>query len=144
MYLKSLYNNKVQLNLNNIKSNLSLDNQLLYELKKKCGNKCNKHGYIKQDSLSIIHRTVGDLCINGDIKFNITYEAIITTPIIGSIISVRITSNEQIFFIGNYNNIFKILIQESNLKINSIVNIIVLDYYFSYCKKFNYYITLNK
>lgn len=131
MYLKSLYNTNLQLNLQNIKSNITLDNQLLHLLQQQIGNKCNQHGYIKKDSLSIIKRNIGSLCKNGDIKYNILYEAIITLPIIGSIISVRIISNEQIFFIGNYNNIFKVIIQEPDLQINNIVNIIVLDYYFT-------------
>ena len=96
MYLKSLYNTNLQLNLQNIKSNITLDNQLLHLLQQQIGNKCNQHGYIKKDSLSIIKRNIGSLCKNGDIKYNILYEAIITLPIIGSIISVRIISNEQI------------------------------------------------
>ena len=61
MYLKSLYNTQLQLNLNNTKINDNLNKELLYLLKKTYGNKCNDHGYIQQENINLIKRTIGKL-----------------------------------------------------------------------------------
>jgi len=89
-----------------LKNTNNINNLLLQKIKYKVGNKCNSDGFIKDDSIKVIKRTMGKINaahFTGDIHFNIIYEAAICIPIIGKKVTARVIGKNQagIFCVAN-------------------------------------------
>lgn len=72
---------KIELGANKIHNNIN--NILINKLKKKLNNKCIEEGYVKTNSLKIIHIQNGIINmdnLNGNVTFNILYEALVCNP----------------------------------------------------------------
>jgi DNA-directed RNA polymerase subunit E'/Rpb7 len=72
---------KIELKARQIHNNIN--NILFNKLKEKVSNKCIEEGYIKTDSLKILHIQKGMVNmdnLNGSITFNILYEALVCNP----------------------------------------------------------------
>ena len=77
--------------LNNIVETGDYDNEingiLLEKIKNKLGNRCHKLGYIENDSITILTRSIGSINtshFNGDIHYNIQVQANMCQPAEGN------------------------------------------------------------
>ena len=79
-------------------------NKLLYNLlKKKYEGVCNKDGYIQNDSLEMINRSVGEVKTIDNtsyVVYNITYKANIYSPVKGIELPIYINSITKMGIIG--------------------------------------------
>ena len=86
----------------------SIDDILLEKLKKKVEGKCDKNGYVKEDSAIIIKRSIGSFLqsqFNGHCTFNITYKVLCCNPTEGMKIKCSVLNrNKMGLFCELYNN----------------------------------------
>jgi hypothetical protein len=131
MYIKSFYNTHILVNLKFLNHQDNLKKNLLKSLIRHVGNKCNHHGYLSSNNISIIEYTMGKI-LGNNISFNILYEGIITLPVIGTILTTKIISNEGLFYLADFDNIGKIfIITKNTLNVNETINIAIVNYYFN-------------
>ena len=79
-------------------------NQILYKLlKKKYEGVCNKDGYVENDSLQIVNRSIGEVkTINNTsyIVYNITYKANIYSPVKETKLDICVNSITKMGIVG--------------------------------------------
>lgn len=71
---------------------------LLYHIQKKFQGTCSQHGYILENSISIIKYSAGkiiDLSLNGDIEYLVTYKGVVCNPVIGSVIDAKVINKNK-------------------------------------------------
>ena len=76
---------------------------LLTKLKQKYEGVCNKDGFIKHNSLEIVNRSMGEITtINGTsyVVYQITYKAVVLSPVKGIKMKVYIESVSKMGFIA--------------------------------------------
>ena len=87
--------------------NQSIDDILLEKLKKKVEGKCDKNGYIKPGSASIIKRSIGNLLqsqFNGNCTFKIWYKILCCNPVEGMVVKCSVLNrNKMGIFCELYN-----------------------------------------
>ena len=140
MYLTSIYNSNLLINLNNIKKKLdekqNIDDYLKYILKKTIGNKCNKDGLIIKSSIEIINRNVGSFNLNSDLLYKIQYKANILAPNEGCVLeNCHIVNDNEVFYIAQKKNLHIIILIPKNLiteklKLNTLQTIVCLDKFY--------------
>jgi hypothetical protein len=131
MYIKSLYNTSVLINLKYMSNEEVLKKNILKSLIKHYGNKCNNHGFLSSNNIILLEYTIGTIH-SSNISFNVLYEGIVMLPVIGTILTTKVISNEGLFYLADFENIGKIfIITKSLLDINETVSVIVLNYYFN-------------
>lgn len=91
LFYKVMLYKKVNIPFQYVSSNLM--NILEDELKKDEG-KCNKDGYVKPDSISIVSYSNGE-CIQNNICITITYTCLICNPVEGMKLRVRATNKTK-------------------------------------------------
>jgi DNA-directed RNA polymerase subunit E'/Rpb7 len=101
-YISSqLLTTSINVEIKNIKGDI---NQILYKLlKKKYEGVCNKDGYVQNDSLQIINRSIGEVkTINNTsyIVYNITYKANIYSPVKGTKLDISVNSITKMGLVG--------------------------------------------
>jgi len=128
LFVPIKFNTKVQLKSNEIGKNI--DDILLSKLKNTLENTCSKHGYIKQNSISILKRTMGKLVVshfNGNIEYEVQCVAEICNPAQGCIIKCRVKAKNSLGLLaeGFYNNIpiLHIIVPKISAGIQSEINI---------------------
>lgn len=75
-----------------------LDKVIIETLKKKVEGKCISDGYIKQDSVQIVSRSMGCMenhIFNGSVSYFIKYKADICSPATGQIIECYVDTNDE-------------------------------------------------
>jgi DNA-directed RNA polymerase subunit E'/Rpb7 len=78
---------KIIVNANTIDKNI--DDRLITKLKHRLENKCNKHGLIKEDSISIL--SISSAILSGHkAEFHVTYQALACNPVEGMIVESTI------------------------------------------------------
>jgi len=126
MYIKSLYNTTILVNIKYISNEDLIKRNLLKTLIKHYGNRCNRHGYLSNDNISIVEYTIGEI-YRDNISFNVLYEGIVELPVIGTILTTKIISNEGQFYLADYDtqkNIGKIFVITKNvLNVNDNISI---------------------
>ena len=91
LFVKNTLYHKINLLPNEITQDI--DGILLHRLKNEIGNRCIKEGFVKQDSIEILKRSIGQvdsIHFNGRIGYNITYSAEICHPTEGLLITGKI------------------------------------------------------
>ena len=101
-YISSqLLTTSINVEIKNIKGDI---NQILYKLlKKKYEGVCNKDGYVQNDSLQIVNRSIGEVkTINTTsyIVYNITYKANIYSPVKGTKLDISVNSITKMGIVG--------------------------------------------
>ena len=152
MYLESIYNENILVNIkdlnNYLKSNSNINNFLLEVLKSKIGNKCNNDGLIINDSINIIYRDCGVFKHNENILYKIKYTTKILFPTEGCILNnCKIVFISSILYIAKMkeNNII-IIIPRSfinkpiDVKKNKYLSILCLEKYYELNDKFMFII----
>lgn len=152
MYITSIYNDNILINIKDIYSSINtkitLDEYITKLLNKKLSNKCNSDGLIIKNSIRIINRNTGSFNLTSDILYNITYKADILFPNEGSIIeNCKIIYSSDILYIAYYKLSNLIIIIPKNfidtnidIKKNNYINIICLDKYFEINDKYMFII----
>jgi DNA-directed RNA polymerase subunit E'/Rpb7 len=121
--------------------NAKIEGYMLLQLKKMFEGKCSRHGYIKHDSIKILskeHGKINDASLNGDIIYDISFEALICNPQVNSVIPAIVVNTNQwgilaeasINVNGNKIPILEIIVAKrdkdySHIKIGNQINIIV-------------------
>jgi len=108
----------------------NFENTILTKLKKNYENVCSKYGYIKNNSIKIIKRTIGIIKnqhFNGNISFDLVCIAEICNPIQGSIIKCKVKAKNSLGLLaeGYYDKIpiLEIIIPKISAGIQSEINI---------------------
>lgn len=81
IYFKSTLNSKISINASDLNKNI--ESIIEKKLKENYEGKCCKDGYIKENSIEIVNRTMGRMDpgqFNGSITYNIEYSAEICNP----------------------------------------------------------------
>ncbi len=107
-----------------------IDDIILKKLKVLYENVCSKYGYIKNNSIKIIKRSIGIIKnqhFNGNIAYDITCIAEICNPIQGSIIKCKVKAKNSLGLLaeGYYDNIpiLQIIIPKISAGIQSEINL---------------------
>lgn len=84
--------------------NNKLDEYILKRLKETFENKCLKYGYIRQNSIKIIKRSIG--CVlashfNGNILYNIEFTVDVCNPLEGQIIDIVVKNINKMGILGD-------------------------------------------
>ena len=114
IYFKSTLNSKVSITANDLNKNI--DSIIEKKLKENYEGKCCKDGYIKEDSIEIVNRTLGRMDpgqFNGSITYNIEYLADICNPSEKQLINCNAVNINKIGILcmsDNGNQPFKIII----------------------------------
>lgn len=121
-----------------------IDNVLLEKLKNKLGNKCTKEGYIEEDSIKMIERSVGKIItshFSGNIEYNVKLQVNTCNPSQGDIITCKVLGKNKIGIICKKNPLLialsKIHHQDNlsmfeSVKVNDTINVEVI------CTKFEF------
>jgi DNA-directed RNA polymerase subunit E'/Rpb7 len=109
---------------------LDLDKTILKKIKNNYENICSKYGYIKNNSIKIIKRSIGlikNQHFNGNTSFNVLCLAEICNPIQGSIIKCKVKNINKMGVLaeGYYDNvpILEIIIPSNSAGIKSEINL---------------------
>ena len=88
--------------LNNIDSDnydKAINSILLKKIKDKIGGKCNKHGFIERDSITILKRSAASINtshFNGEMHFNVLVQANICHPSEGNTLICKVIGGNKI------------------------------------------------
>ena len=151
MDLKSIYNENVLIDINNLNIFLKekrgmVDDYLLIELKNKIGNKCNRDGLVKKNSIEIIFRNCGELISNGNILYKIKFSADILYPTEGCLLeNCKIIFISKVLYIAKPDNIDLIVLLpkkfiENSLTLKNKINVVCLDKYYELTDKYMFII----
>lgn len=97
LFYENILTENINLPCNLLGSNI--DSIILKKLKDKIGNKCIKEGYVENNSIQIIKRTIGEIdkmSLNGDIQFLVNYKALICNPLQNNIIECVVDDNNKL------------------------------------------------
>ena len=104
MFLTSIYNQNILIDINSLTKQNNIDIFLLNEIKKLIGNKCNSDGLIIKDTIQIINRNIGSFNMNHKLLYKVTYKAAdIFYPNEGTILDdCKIIFNSDVLYIAKY------------------------------------------
>ena len=146
MFLDSVYNQNILIDINLLEKHNNLDSFLLHQLKNNIGNKCNHDGLILKDTIQIINRNTGSFNLNHKLLYNITYKTSIFFPNEGTILkNCKIIFNSDILYIAQYKKYNCIILLpkaffKSQINIKNNINIICLDKHYELNDKFMFII----
>ena len=127
-YIKEiLYTTSIQLNSNECSKCKSIVGLIKYKLKKENEKLCNKYGYVIENSLNLINRSVGKLVIHNNIsmiEYNITMKLKVIYPCEKDIFNMKIDNVTKMGIIGYLYNKDK----EYNIENSPILFIIPSQY----------------
>ncbi len=128
--------------------NNSIDEALLMKLKKKVEGKCDKNGYVKPDSVSIVRRSMGKVLqghFNGSCSYRISYKVEICNPVEGMMVKAIVRNINKMGLFCELHDIEPspltiILAKQHHLKnesfekvkINDVINIEIIGIKFNY------------
>jgi len=128
LFIPIKFNTTLQLKTTEIGSNI--DDILLKKVKDNLENMCSKHGYIKNNSIKIIKRSIGQLIVsqfNGNIMYNLQCIGEICNPAQGSILKCKIKAKNSLGLLGEgfYDNIpiLQIIVPKLSAGIQSEIDI---------------------
>ena len=84
--------------------NENIDEHIIKYLKKKIENLCIDEGFVKEDSVKFLKKSIGMLSgskFTGDITYEIAYTADICNPVIGNIIDCKVKFINKLGILGN-------------------------------------------
>lgn len=153
MYLESIYNDNLLVNIKDLNTYLKSNNNnindyLLLLLKKKIGNKCNNDGLVISDTINIIYRNCGTFVHNDKILYKIKFNTKILFPNEGCILNnCKIIFISSILYIAKVKTSNLIIILPRNfiktpldVKKNKYINVICIDKYYELNDKFMFII----
>ena len=128
LFMPIKFRSSIQLTPKELSSNY--EEVILKKLKTNLENVCSRHGYIKNDSIKVIKRSIGQFKkqhFNGNIIFELQCIAEICNPAQGSIIKCKVKAKNSLGLLaeGFYDNvsILEIIIPKISAGIQSEINI---------------------
>lgn len=97
LYAPNILSKKLSIKCDEMEKDI--DELLKEKLIKSIGNRCLKEGYVNGDSVNIISRTIGTINpnhFNGEIYYNVQYEAMICNPLKDMPIQCKIKNINQL------------------------------------------------
>ena len=98
-----LFTTSIQLNSNECSRCKNIDGLLKYKLKKEHENLCNKHGYVLENTLKVVNRSIGKVVTHDNvsmIEYNITMKLNVIYPCEKDIFTVKIDNITKMGVIG--------------------------------------------
>lgn len=140
LYYENILTDKIIIPCNILGPNL--DHYILDILKHKIGNKCIKEGYVDNESIEKIKRSIGKIdtnSLNGNIEFYVNYKANICNPLQNNIIDCVVDDNNKLGIIGIKNPLEILLTKQHHenreifkiLKKNDKILVKIIDKYFN-------------
>ena len=102
-----LMTTSIQLNSNECSRCKNIDGLLKYKLKKEHEKLCNKHGYVLENSLKVVNRSIGKIVTHDNIsmvEYNITMKLNVIYPCEKDIFTVKIDNITKMGIIGYLND----------------------------------------
>jgi len=102
-----LITTSTHLDLNDINKTKNIDSLLKYKLKKTNENVCHKNGFVFNDSLKIVNRSMGKLITHDNksaIEYNITMKLNVIYPSPNDVFEVKIDSITKMGIVGFLND----------------------------------------
>jgi DNA-directed RNA polymerase subunit E'/Rpb7 len=102
IFINAILKKRIMLKPNQISKDLN--DKILHILKKKVEGICIKEGYVKEDSIKILKKSIGKIQCNqfkGNIYFDIIYTADICNPPEGSIIKCNVDNINKLGILSN-------------------------------------------
>jgi DNA-directed RNA polymerase subunit E'/Rpb7 len=96
IFIESILSTNIQLKPDEY--NQSIDDIILEKIKSRVEGKCDKNGYIKENSVSIIKRSIGSILqaqFNGNCTFKIWYKVLCCNPTEGMIIKCSVLNRNK-------------------------------------------------
>ena len=152
MYLESIYNENILVNINDLnkflKTNNNINDYLLLLLKNKIGNKCNIDGLVITDTINIIYRDCGKFLYNDKILYKLKFNTKILFPTEGCILNnCKIIFISSILYIAKLKSSNLIIILPRNfmktsidIKKNKFIDILCIDKYYELNDRFMFVI----
>ena len=107
-YIKEiLMTTSIHLNSNECSRCKNIDGLIKYKLKKEHENLCNKHGYVLENTLKLINRSIGKIVTHDNmsmIEYNITMKINVIYPCEKDIFTVKIDNITKMGVIGYLND----------------------------------------
>ena len=136
IYTEIIINKSVIITPN--KLNKQLDDNIISQLKNDVENKCLEDGFIIEDNIKILKRSVGFLIrskFNGNMKYNILFSTLVCNPQKNAIIDCKIKNINKLGILAVIGPLVIIIPNElsdikhkfKNLKIDDVIKIVVLD-----------------
>ena len=98
-----LFTTSIQLNSNECSRCKNIDGLIKYKLIKENEKLCNKHGYVLENTLKILNRSIGKLVIHNNIsmiEYNITMKLNVIYPCEKDIFTMKIDNITKMGMIG--------------------------------------------
>ena len=98
-----LMTTSIQLNSSECSRCKNIDGLIKYKLKRENENLCNKHGYVLENSLKVVNRSIGKIVTHDNvsmIEFNITMKLNVIYPCEKDIFNVKIDNITKMGVIG--------------------------------------------
>jgi len=95
IYKEELKNTTIHISSKDIYKTKDIDGLIKFTLKKQIENVCGKYGYVLEDSVSIVKRSIGKIVSQGgksNIEYNLTYKMNTILPCKGDIYEAVIDS----------------------------------------------------
>ena len=135
LYVKNILSKKLGIKCNEMGENI--DEILKDKLIKSVGNRCLKEGYINGDSINIINRTLGKINpnhFNGEIYYNVQYEADICNPQKNMIIACKVKDTNQLGIMAEVDCLTIVIAKQflgqsiklSNYNMGDIINVSII------------------
>ena len=102
IYVECLLKEKIIINAKNL--NHKIDEYIQKYMKDRIENKCINEGFIKEDSLNIINKSVGAIKNSrfyGEVSYDILYKAQICNPVVGNVIDCKVKFVNKLGLLGN-------------------------------------------
>ena len=102
-----LFTTSIQLNSKECSKCKSIDGLIIYKLKKENENLCNKHGYVLENSLKVLNRSIGKIVTHDNIsmiEYNITMKLCVIYPCEKDIFTMKIDNITKMGVIGYLHN----------------------------------------
>lgn len=98
-----LFTTSIQLNSNECSRCKNIDGLIKYKLKKEHEKLCNKHGYVLENTLKVVNRSIGKIVTHDNmsmIEYNITMKLNVIYPCEKDIFTVKIDNITKMGVIG--------------------------------------------
>jgi hypothetical protein len=98
-----LFTTSIQLNSNECSRCKNIDGLIKYKLKKEHEKLCNKHGYVLENTLKVVNRSIGKVVTHDNmsmIEYNITMKLNVIYPCEKDIFTVKIDNITKMGVIG--------------------------------------------